>query len=242
MSILNPSKSDNSTNISYIKTEDGHWVRSRGEALIANGLYYRKIRYEYEKTIWINTNTYLITDFYLPDYDIYLEYWGLENSEYKRRREKKEKSYSDLNLRLFSIENQDIRNLDKYLNKLTLCRSTASLEPIIKSISLIESKLLRSKATKPLYGGILIAKVNTNPFTGLTSKQNNYVQFNILQQRETAIVRVYGQYEKGNLIIATNLSKGDTVIFLNPVLPPSDYISAEIWINEHFSKILTGFM
>lgn len=147
MSILKPSKSRNSSNFGSIKTEDGHWVRSRGEALIANGLYYRKIRYEYEKTIWINSNKYLVTDFYLPDYEIYLEYWGLENIEYKRRREEKENIYHDLNLRLFSIENKDIRNLDKCLNKLALLRSTFHLEPVIKLFSLIESKWLRSKTT-----------------------------------------------------------------------------------------------
>ena len=72
---------ENSNNKSYGKyiTLDGKKVRSKSERAIANYLYEHGIKYNYEKeVIWINkvdkTKNYK-PDFYLPDFDVYIEHW-----------------------------------------------------------------------------------------------------------------------------------------------------------------------
>lgn len=75
------------------KTEE---VKSLGELIIANFLYVHQINYEYEKPfpfskiekeknlkpnkIKVNKNKSYKPDFYLSDYDIYLEHFGLDNN------------------------------------------------------------------------------------------------------------------------------------------------------------------
>jgi len=55
-------------------------------------------------------------DWYLPDYNIYVEYWGMMgDTHYQRRREKKEAEYDRLQLKPLSIEREDLDNLDKSL-------------------------------------------------------------------------------------------------------------------------------
>ncbi|CDQ10438.1 UvrD/REP helicase [Acidithiobacillus ferrivorans] len=67
---------------------DGFWtlnnevVRSRGEVIIANWLFYNGIRYEYEKPYKFDTadsaHRQYLPDFHLPDVDTYLEHWALD--------------------------------------------------------------------------------------------------------------------------------------------------------------------
>ena len=69
-----------------ITTLKGEIVKSYGELEIANYLYSNNIDYEYEKEYKYNTMnseySQYIPDFYLPKYDIYIEYFGIdENNE-----------------------------------------------------------------------------------------------------------------------------------------------------------------
>lgn len=68
-------------NKSELKTLAGETVRSFEEILIANFLFLNSINYEYERDYPINTRTeshrQYVPDFYLPDYDIYLEHFGI---------------------------------------------------------------------------------------------------------------------------------------------------------------------
>lgn len=67
---------------------EGFWtlnnevVRSRGELLIANWLFYNGVRYVYEGPYEVDTATpqhrQYRPDFYLPDADAYLEHWALD--------------------------------------------------------------------------------------------------------------------------------------------------------------------
>ena len=69
----------------------GEQVKSHAEQKIADFLSRNGIRYEYERPfevgIWIFNKELCKPDFYLPDYDVYVEYWGLKDigEEYKRR-------------------------------------------------------------------------------------------------------------------------------------------------------------
>jgi hypothetical protein len=62
-------------------TVTGQRVRSRAERKIADYFTQQDIIYEYEKTA--KTNALIFKDkiskpdFYLPQYDLYVEYWGL---------------------------------------------------------------------------------------------------------------------------------------------------------------------
>ncbi len=58
------------------------YVKSYGELEIANYLYQNQIEYEYEASYKFDTNTaeygQYHPDFYLPDYDIYIEFFGID--------------------------------------------------------------------------------------------------------------------------------------------------------------------
>ncbi len=57
-------------------------------------------------------------DWYLPDRDIYIEYWGMmEDARYRRTREEKIREYNRLQLKLLSFEREDLDNLDEKLRE-----------------------------------------------------------------------------------------------------------------------------
>lgn len=65
-------------------TLKGEKVKSYGELEIANYLFSNNIEYEYEKEYKIDTSTFeysqYVPDFYLPEYDIYIEYFGIDRN------------------------------------------------------------------------------------------------------------------------------------------------------------------
>ncbi|USD59206.1 UvrD-helicase domain-containing protein [Vibrio sp. SCSIO 43140] len=65
-----------------IRTLKGEQVKSFGEMVIANWLYRKGINYQYEAKYRIDVATEQYRqyepDFYLPDYDIYIEYYGTD--------------------------------------------------------------------------------------------------------------------------------------------------------------------
>ncbi len=71
-------KSRKQDSTSKFKTLDGHIVRSKGELIIDNYLYILGLNHIYEKKIKILKNQ-VKSDWYLTDYDIYIEYWGFHN-------------------------------------------------------------------------------------------------------------------------------------------------------------------
>ncbi|WP_425492633.1 UvrD-helicase domain-containing protein [Dyella jiangningensis] len=64
------------------RTLDGKIVRSQGERLIADWLYYNGVNYEYERPYSFNTadaqHRQYYPDFYYPDIDTYHEHWALD--------------------------------------------------------------------------------------------------------------------------------------------------------------------
>ncbi|GLO60565.1 hypothetical protein MACH09_10730 [Vibrio sp. MACH09] len=65
-----------------IRSLKGEQVKSYGEVVIANWLFRKGINYEYEPSYRIDVSTdeyrQYHPDFYLPDYDIYIEYYGTD--------------------------------------------------------------------------------------------------------------------------------------------------------------------
>lgn len=98
------------------KAIDGHYVRSRGEVMIADFLFRNKIRYIYEKRVCKNGEEYY-PDFFLPDQGIYIEYWGSEEKEYLDLKQKKKTFYKNNKYLLIEVDNKDIQNLSDQLEK-----------------------------------------------------------------------------------------------------------------------------
>jgi hypothetical protein len=98
---------------------DGHWVRSRAEALIDNWLYMSGIVHAYERLLPVEEELYC--DFYIPSGKVYIEYWGLENDpKYKARKDTKKSIYSKYGFNLIELADEHIQNLDDYLPKMLL--------------------------------------------------------------------------------------------------------------------------
>lgn len=97
-----------------IPCKDGHKVRSFYEVKIDNFLSSNNINHETNKQI--AKGQQFMCDFYLPDYKLYIEYWGLKRfSSYNKRKNKKLKLYKKLNLKLLELNPGE--NIIKKLNK-----------------------------------------------------------------------------------------------------------------------------
>ena len=122
------------------KTRQGVPVRSRAELRIADYFDRLPLRYEYEKEIrtgfWIFTRKVSCPDFYLPDHDVYVEYWGMldvadarERSKYERLMRYKMACYHSLGIKFISLYPDNLRNLDQvFPNKFK--QATGSSLPI----------------------------------------------------------------------------------------------------------------
>ena len=88
----------------HFKCLDGHLVRSKGEMIIDNHLTRLGIEHEYEQTIRVRGEP-IKYDWYLPEYDVYMEYWGYYGKDYMERKEDKLRLYAKGKLDLISIEN-----------------------------------------------------------------------------------------------------------------------------------------
>lgn len=97
-----------------IRATDGHMVRSRGEAMVDGLLYENRIVHAYERLVPIEQTMYC--DFYLPEFSLYIEFWGMEsNPKYKERKAKKLDLYRLSGLKLIEVKDEHINNLEDYL-------------------------------------------------------------------------------------------------------------------------------
>ena len=102
-----------------IRAKDGTWVQSDGERLICEALDAERIRYRYDERFRILDGYAIRPDFYLPEFDVYVEYWGMETADYKIGMLKKQQLYQQQGKRLISLYPQDKpRMREKLLDKL----------------------------------------------------------------------------------------------------------------------------
>jgi hypothetical protein len=97
------------------RCEDGHYVRSLSEVVIDNWLYNKGYIHSYEKRLPINENLY--SDFYLKEFNVYIEFWGLQEEEYKNRKKIKIDLYNKNKYRLINLDSSDIKDIDTILEK-----------------------------------------------------------------------------------------------------------------------------
>ena len=101
------------------RTIDGHMVRSRAEIIIDNWLYAAGVVHAYERMVPIKESLYC--DFYIPEGDVYIEYWGMEtDAAYAERVKTKKAIYSRHGLKLIELRDAHISQLDDCLPKLLL--------------------------------------------------------------------------------------------------------------------------
>ena len=103
------------------RTNDGHYVRSKAEAMIDNWLYKHGIVHAYESRLPVAEEVYC--DFYLPTQDLYIEYWGVsDNPDYEERKRAKQALYQAQGFRLLELTDEHITQLDDVLSQLLLQR------------------------------------------------------------------------------------------------------------------------
>lgn len=99
----------------FIRTTDGHYVRSHPEEVIDNLLYNCRIVHSYEQRIPLNLGERtLICDWYIPvlseTQGIYIEYWGMKTQKYLISKEERIATYKKFGIPLVEIEKDAYRD------------------------------------------------------------------------------------------------------------------------------------
>lgn len=105
------------------KNKAGVMVRSLSEKIVSDELYDRGIRYRYEPTVpYLKEDGEigeLHPDFYLPDYDLYIEHWGIENNpKYESTKQFKEKIYKEQNKNVVGTTADDLKDISAAITKI----------------------------------------------------------------------------------------------------------------------------
>jgi hypothetical protein len=98
-----------------IEAHDGTMVQSEGEKRIAEWLTAHGLAYRYDAKYRIIGEFQIRPDFYLPELDVYIEYWGLDTPQYKMSMYKKQTLYQQEGKRLVSVYPRDLPVLDQLL-------------------------------------------------------------------------------------------------------------------------------
>jgi hypothetical protein len=104
-------------------TPRGEVVKSHAEKRIAEFFQRNGIQYVYEPLVeshfWIFSNKISRPDFYLPDFNVYVEYWGMvdvedefKRAEYIRLMKWKMAKYRQHGIKFISIYPKNLKNLD----------------------------------------------------------------------------------------------------------------------------------
>ena len=113
-----------------IHTKAGTLVQSDGEKRIVEWLSTHGITYRYDERYRILSGHAIRPDFYLPELDVYIEYWGMDTADYKIGMLKKQQLYQQEGKRLISIHPPDKLRLDSVLRqKLALFGYSIPLSP-----------------------------------------------------------------------------------------------------------------
>ena len=100
-----------------IRAKDGTFVQSDGERKIAEFLSRHGIVYRYDERMRIIDGYAIRPDFYLSEYDLYIEYWGMDTIDYKIGMLKKLKLYQQQGKKLVSVYREDRPHLEEVLRK-----------------------------------------------------------------------------------------------------------------------------
>ena len=99
-----------------IQAADGTVVQSEGERRIADWLAAHGMAFRYDAKFRIIGEFQIRPDFYLPELDVYIEYWGLDTPQYKMSMYKKQALYQQEGKKLISVFPKDLPLLDALLS------------------------------------------------------------------------------------------------------------------------------
>lgn len=100
-----------------IRARDGTLVQSDGERRIADYLRVHHIAYRYDERFRIIDGYAIRPDFYLPERDVYIEYWGMDTADYKIGMLKKQQLYQQTGKKLVSIYFREKDRLESILDE-----------------------------------------------------------------------------------------------------------------------------
>jgi HEAT repeats len=98
-----------------LKTLKGTLVKSAGEKQVAEWLERKGIPYPYDGRLRIIEGFQIRPDFYLPERDVYIEYWGMDTPRYKAGMYLKQDLYMQAGKKLISLYPADLSKLDAIL-------------------------------------------------------------------------------------------------------------------------------
>ena len=137
-----------------VKAEDSQAFRSEGERRIAATLDQYGIPFVYEQKVTVSDNGKVRTlrpDFYLPEFNLYIEYYGrVGNQDYDLRTARKKAAYAANNINVVSIYPWDLlEDWPNYLfDRLPTSPNQQSLTtPSLKRYSLAQAKPRYAKRT-----------------------------------------------------------------------------------------------
>ena len=100
-----------------LRTVDEVAVQSRGEKRIGDWLASRGIAYRYDERMVVAGGLRIRPDFYLPEFDLYIEYWGMDTPEYVANMRKKQVLYQRERKKLISLGFRDFDRLEQLLEE-----------------------------------------------------------------------------------------------------------------------------
>ena len=98
-----------------LRTTDNVAVQSRGEKRIGDWLARNRIEYVYDERYRIAEDVSIRPDFYLPEFDLYIEYWGMKEQDYLARKSEKKFLYQRAGKKLISLDWRDLDNIEEIL-------------------------------------------------------------------------------------------------------------------------------
>jgi predicted RNA-binding Zn-ribbon protein involved in translation (DUF1610 family) len=104
-----------------VRAQDGTLVQSKGERMIADYLRAQGIVYRYDERFRIVEGSAIRPDFYLPEFDVYIEYWGMDTADYKIGMLKKQKLYQQEGKKLISLHFSEKSRLREVLAAKLAC-------------------------------------------------------------------------------------------------------------------------
>ena len=100
-----------------LRTTDEVAVQSRGEKRIGDWLSAQGIAYRYDERVMVAGGDRIRPDFYLPEFDLYIEYWGMSTPEYVASRQRKQVLYQREKKKLISLSYRDFDRLEEVLEE-----------------------------------------------------------------------------------------------------------------------------
>jgi len=100
-----------------LRTVDEVAVQSRGERRIGNWLAAKGIAYRYDERMVVAGGLRIRPDFYLPEFDLYIEYWGMDTPEYVANMRRKQVLYQREGKKLISLGYRDLDRLEQLLEE-----------------------------------------------------------------------------------------------------------------------------